>query len=397
MNLKKQAFHIYSYAFASCLAVTDAVWVVLLTARGFTLAQVGLAEGIFHCVSLAAELPSGTAADLLGRRRTLALSGLMACAGALVMALGHGFASVCLSMALQALSYNLISGTLEALSYDSLVQAGRSETFLQLDANCSQLQSAAQLISNACSLLSAWFSYLGLYLIEAVVALLRTAAALGLEEPVVTATQAARREHPLRNLRTDLRRHLRQTSEFLRGSRRARQCIAADAVISLPAYLSGMYLQQRLVENGFPTRWLGLPLLLGVTGGMFGVAVGRRLTIRRLRPWYLFTALLCAGGTVAAGCAPIPLAVAGSMLISASTQMWFLHAQKALHDAFPSDQRATLVSVDSMAYSVLMIVASPVTGWAGDLTGHSGAGLLLLGAVVLCSGLAVLLPKRIIK
>ena len=63
---------------ACCLDITTAVWVALLAARGYSLWQIGLAEGVFHVVSLMAEIPSGMAADLLGRKRTLALSGVMA-------------------------------------------------------------------------------------------------------------------------------------------------------------------------------------------------------------------------------------------------------------------------------------------------------------------------------
>lgn len=75
MNLKKQLSNVYLYTFFSTFTITDAVWVALLAARGFTLAQIGLAEGIFHAVSLLCEVPSGMAADLLGRRRTLAAGG----------------------------------------------------------------------------------------------------------------------------------------------------------------------------------------------------------------------------------------------------------------------------------------------------------------------------------
>ena len=61
MNLQKQLRCVYLHAFTSTLRFTDAVWVALLAARGFTLAQIGLAEGVFHGVSLLCEVPSGMA------------------------------------------------------------------------------------------------------------------------------------------------------------------------------------------------------------------------------------------------------------------------------------------------------------------------------------------------
>ena len=45
---------------------------MFLGLRGFSLAEIGLAEGFFHLVSILGELPSGLAADLLGRKRVLA-------------------------------------------------------------------------------------------------------------------------------------------------------------------------------------------------------------------------------------------------------------------------------------------------------------------------------------
>ena len=71
MNLKKQLACIYTNNFFSGLRITDAVWVALLAARGFSLWEIGIAESVFHMVSLTFEVPSGMAADLLGRRKTL--------------------------------------------------------------------------------------------------------------------------------------------------------------------------------------------------------------------------------------------------------------------------------------------------------------------------------------
>ena len=57
MNLQKQLRCVYLHAFTSTLHFTDAVWVALLAARGFTLAQIGLAEAVFHLTSLLQQQP----------------------------------------------------------------------------------------------------------------------------------------------------------------------------------------------------------------------------------------------------------------------------------------------------------------------------------------------------
>ena len=55
----------------------------------------------------------------------------------------------------------------------------------------------------------------------------------------------------------------------------------------------------------------------------------------------------------------------------------------------PSDQRTTLISVDGMAYSLLMIPASPLVGAVGDAFGQAGAGLVVLGLLVAASGILI--------
>ena len=58
------------------LSLTGA-WVAILAARGYSLAEIGLAETVFHITSLIFEIPSGVFADLFGRRKMLILSSFL--------------------------------------------------------------------------------------------------------------------------------------------------------------------------------------------------------------------------------------------------------------------------------------------------------------------------------
>ena len=84
----------------------------------------------------------------------------------------------------------------------------------------------------------------------------------------------------------------------------------------------------------------------------------------------------------------------GKELVQGVLEVWLLHADQRLNALISSDQRATLISVDSMAYSILMIPASPFVGAVGDLFGQAGAGLAMLGVLTAASGAAVLAKRR---
>ena len=393
LNLKKQLACIYTSDFFSGLRITDAVWVALLAARGFSLWEIGLAESVYHIVSLFCEVPSGMAADLLGRRKTLLSGGVLTVTCNLLMAFAPNLFTICLAMGLNALAMTMFSGTFTALVYDSLKTEGREDEYIQVSANSSQISMLANAIGSLASLLKRFLGFAGFYLLSAAFEGVSTAALALMEEPIVTKSQASREKHALRALPEQFRQLVRDSLHVLHTCPMAVKLIASSALISVPSYLTKMFLQQRLVELGWPTELLFLPLLLGGLACVAGTEIGRRVRCRSMRRLYMACALLCGVGTLLVGAAPAWGGLFGMMLVQGVLEVYLLHESQKLNDAIPSDQRATLISVDSMAYSLLMIPASPLVGAVGDAFGQAGAGLALLGGVIVLSGVALLGKK----
>ena len=322
MNLPRQLRAVRVYSFTSCLRLTDAVWVALLAARGFTLAQIGLAEAVFHLTSLLCEVPSGVAADLLGRRLNLAVSAVFEIFSDVTMAFSPNLAAVCAAMALKALACTMISGTLEALTYDSLKTAGRENEYLQADAKISVLQKLATALGSLASLLSDVLQFAGFYLANAAICFCSLLAALTLQEPLVTEAQAARQQNPFADIAARLRVHITDSAAVLRTTPLAVRLITADAIISLPSYLTTMFVQQRLVTLGWDASWLFVSPLLASAAAMVFTALARRLHPGKLRPLYRLCALVCGGGELLAGAGPAWGCLVGPMLVQASLSVW---------------------------------------------------------------------------
>lgn len=393
LNLKKQLACIYTADFFSGLRITDAVWVALLAARGFSLWEIGLAESVFHVVSLLCEVPSGMAADLLGRKKTLVSGGVCMVLQSLLMAFASDLFTICFAMGLNALAMTMFSGTSTALLYDSLKQEGREDEYIQVSANSSQISMLANAIGSLASLLKRFLGFAGFYLLSAAFEGVSTAALALMEEPIVTKAQASRGRQTLRALPGQFTKLARNSLSILRTTPLAAKLIVSSAVVSVPSYLTKMFLQQRLVELGWPTELLFLPLLLGGLACVAGTEIGRRVRCRSMRRLYTACALLCGVGTLLVGTAPAWGGILGMMLVQGVLEVYLLHESQKLNDAIPSDQRATLISVDGMAYSLLMIPASPLVGAVGDAFGQAGAGLALLGGVIVLSGVALLGKK----
>lgn len=393
LNLKKQLACIYTADFFSGLRITDAVWVALLAARGFSLWEIGLAESVFHVVSLLCEVPSGMAADLLGRKKTLVSGGVCMVLQSLLMAFASDLFTICFAMGLNALAMTMFSGTFTALVYDSLKTEGREDEYIQVSANSSQISMLANAIGSLASLLKRFLGFAGFYLLSAAFEGVSTAALALMEEPIVTKAQASRGKQTLRALPGQFTKLARNSLSILRTTPLAAKLIVSSALISVPSYLTKMFLQQRLVELGWPTELLFLPLLLGGLACVAGTEIGRRVRCRSMRRLYTACALLCGVGTLLVGTAPAWGGILGMMLVQGVLEVYLLHESQKLNDAIPSDQRATLISVDGMAYSLLMIPASPLVGAVGDAFGQAGAGLALLGGGIVLSGVALLGKK----
>lgn len=295
LNLKQQLRCIYTSDFFSGLRITDAVWVALLAARGFSLWEIGLAESVYHIVSLFCEVPSGMAADLLGRRKTLLSGGVLTVTCNLLMAFAPNLFTICLAMGLNALAMTMFSGTFTALVYDSLKTEGREDEYIQVSANSSQISMLANAIGSLASLLKRFLGFAGFYLLSAAFEGVSTAALALMEEPIVTKAQASRGRQTLRALPGQFTKLARNSLSILRTTPLAAKLIVSSAVVSVPSYLTKMFLQQRLIELGWPTELLFLPLLLGGAACVLGAEVGRRVRFRSMRRFYSVCALLCGG------------------------------------------------------------------------------------------------------
>lgn len=386
MQIRSQILKLYFFEFLTSFRITDAIWVFLLIHRGFNLAQVGVAEAVFHLVSFCCEVPSGMAADLLGRRRTLFCSGILVTVSCVCMLAIDNFFGVLLSMIFNALSYNLTSGTDQALLYDSLLAAGQQERYLAVSSRQSVLCRVSFAVSGLSSFWAVAAGWQVCYVLTAVLGLASSLLAAALHEPLVTDAQKARAARALRELPHRLAVHFQQSFCFLRKNPRAACIMLSTAGVSTANYMTLMLLQDYLPTIGLPAGAIGIPLLLIDLLGSVGVWLAPRAAKKRT---FFALAMLCivfaGAGTLLAAAGFAPLSIVGAALAAVFDGMLDTASGAALNDTLPSDQRATLLSVSSMLYSLLMIAASPLSGAVSTAAG-TPAAIALMGALLLACG-----------
>lgn len=358
LNLFRQKRALLLLEWTTDFHPAGSVWVLLLGLRGFSLVEIGAVESLFHIVSLCGELPSGLLADLLGRKRTLLLSQAMFALCALLMAASDSMAGVCIAMVANALAYNLQSGTREAITYESMLQAGREDDYLRF----SSLQNGLFRLSDGGAMLLAGATVLlgwrAAYLIDAAIAAVGLCGVLALAEPENARTKPRPPSFP-----AALAGVFQEAWSVLRLDKAARRIMVLNALVGAGATLTRFFLQQRVGEAVTIPALLGPALfLLGLGGALAGLVTG---LLDRLP--YGWTMGLTGGGVAAcvllARGSFLPVLLTAGLLSGLLDDALQLVSDKRLNARFPSSARATLVSVSSMAFSLAMIPLSPLFGW----------------------------------
>lgn len=355
LKIEKQIECLYTSAILSNLSLTGA-WVAILAARGFSLVEISLAETVFHIVSLIFELPSGILADVFGRKRMLLLSVIVQGVANLVMVFSHSLATVCISVGLTAVRYNFASGTGDALAYDSLKAAGKETHFDRYESNQLIIYRLCGGLSTLCAGLALSLGYRLAYSVGLV--------SVCVQILVLSRLQEVRIQEFEKNL-TIWQRLLKCTRDsvsFLKAGSRALLLMFGNSFVGAMDILLLFFLQAKLPARGIPQWALGIALLFMELGGIVGARLVLRAANRRYRTVFSAAAMLVLLGVLAEHSSFYQIMVLGGFVAAAADDALQVRTNALLQSMFPSQQRATLTSVESFTFSAVMVVLTPLAG-----------------------------------
>lgn len=337
------------------LMLASASWVALLSARGFSTVEIGAAESVFHTASMIFEIPSGAMADVFGRRKILIASRAAALLAAVLMIYSNSLLSVMAVMILSALSYNLASGTREALAYDSLKEVGSEDEY---DKFASDDMVIYQLTSSLAVLMAGVVLRLGYkkaYMIDVIAGMITLIMAFTLREAFVN----TKRNVNISKCFSDV---FSESAAFICKNRKVQIIIFFNAVIGAISVLILFFLQAKLPEIGLSKLLLGPALFfMGL-----GAVLGAKIVVRFKNSRYKSICLISVVGIAAAMLSLISqnclIVIAGGFAGAFADNFLEVRTDILLNSMIPSEQRATLISVNSFVFSMIMIVLSPIFG-----------------------------------
>ena len=302
------------YRFVCNFTIADGMFVLYLGQKGLSLAQIGLMEAVFHAVSVMTEIPSGAMSDLFGRKKTLLLSGIC------------------------------------GILYDSMLQLGEERAFTK---TAGRLCFVAEIAGGIGLLLGGYVAKRSYFLCY-VIAMLSDMASIVF---VCFMTEPENRQKAV-----SVKEHFITSYRIVRGDKELAKILAGYALVFACYTTACLYSQKFYYAKGLDEVAIGYLLLFmsfcSSAGALLAEPAKKRFG--RLTS-YLLAAVLLAGLCVMV-LGSFWISVFGYAAASMANAALDPLQSEAINSRIPSEQRATLISVSSMCFSVVMIVIFPLVG-----------------------------------
>lgn len=352
--------------------INSSVWILYLGFKGMTLGQIGLLEGIFHITSFLFEVPTGAMADLFGRKRVLLLGRILSVVSTILLLTSNHFLIFAISFILSAASYNLNSGSEEALVYDSMKEVGREDEYLIVNGKLNFLIEVSQGIASFLGGVLSDISYTLTYAFQIIKDILAFFAGTLFDEPNSYKREAI----------TGIKEHVGICYDILRNDKKLRLVLLYYPVVFSFHTVTFFYGQQHFANLGMSKTMIAvLMLIAGIISSVSALYAKLLQSILKEKAKYVAT-LLLSFSIWGFGFEDNISSILCFFIMNAANSILYPIASNALNKLIPSEQRATILSVDSMLFSVAMIILFPISGFLGDAFGlknvFHGLGILLI-------------------
>lgn len=386
----------YLFVALSSVNLTHGFWMIYLASRGFTLAQLGLLEGIYHVTSFLMEVPTGAVADLWGRKASRIAGRLVAVAGMAIMFCARSFFLQAVGFIATALANNLESGAGDALVYDSLLLDGDQDRYMRVAGRQELVYQCAAVVSFTVGGYLAVRSYAAVFGLSMAFSFAAAMSALCFCEPVADRGQDARHDGNLRHrIGASMRSQMVDSVATVRRHGRIAFFIVFSELLFCFITVLFFYLQNHWVNEGRTELYVGAvfafnAVVAGLTAWKAS-AIERRLGERGVLTVMPVLLLLCLWGVALSGYEAVFFILTGFV-----EGVLIVAVGAYLNRLIPSAQRATILSFQSMAFSLFMIIVFPAVGAIGDRWSLPVAffAMAVAGTALCLSYFAVVRPFR---
>lgn len=377
----------YIYKFFSAFDITSAIWVLYLGFKGMTLAQIGLLEGIFHITGFISEIPTGALADLFGRKKIIIIGRITSLISAIIMLFSNSFMGFAIGFILSAWGYNLNSGSEEALIYDTLKKLDREEEFLKVNGKINLIievsQGLAVFIGGILSQIDFSISYITAVVIGSISLVLSTRF---IEVDVI------RKE----NQSINIINHLKQSIDIVKNNKRLLNILIFFPLIYTFSAIIYFYGQQLFNDMEYSRISISIIFLFNGIFSSLGAILSSKIYKKYKSLGWIMISISISVFTIFMGIGKGNLSIVFFLGIGFLTSILQPISSNLINSMVESNQRATIISVESMFYSIMMIILFPICGFIGDRV-YLELSFIMVGivGVLICITEIIIIKKTI--
>lgn len=378
---------------------THGLWMIYLASRGFSLLQLGILEGIYHVASMLMEVPTGVVADIWGRKASRIAGRSMAVVALFIMFLSQTFLLQAVAFIATALANDLESGAGDALVYDSLLLDGHESRYMHVAGRQELVYQLTAILTFALGGYIALHSYGLLFGLSMLFAALAAIIAIGFKEPEVAKKQAHfdTSKWMVHRVGRSMQSQVVESLAIVKANKKITFLIIFSEALFCFLTVLFFYLQNHWIAMGFSEFHIGMvfsanAIVAGITAWR-AHQIERVLGERGVLTVMPLLVLICLWGIQLGSYGALFYIAAGfveGMLITAIGTY--------INRLIPSAQRATILSFQSMMFSLFMIGLFPVVGALGDrLSMEFAFGFMAIVATLLVGGyMMVFRPWRVV-
>ncbi len=376
---------LYLIKIAKWFMLTMPIMLLFFQDLGFTVEESFQLKAIYSIAIVVFEIPSGYAADVLGRRRTLIIGSILGTLGFAIYSFTSGFYAFLAAELILGVGQSFISGADSALLYDSLKADGRERDYLKYEGRNFSVGNFSEAIAGFLGGALAEISLRTPFFFQTGIAFIAVPAAFMLVEPqLYTRTQKATWKDIMNVVKYAMitNRSLRYNIIY--------SSIIGSATLTM-AWVYPLYLK----EIGFREIHIGttstvLNLVVGMTT-LFAYKIEQKL---RPKSTVLGTTLVITGAFIAAGLLHSIYVLPVMILFYFSRGIATPVLKDYINRITSSDIRATVLSIRSLIIRANFSILAPLFGYMTDRLTLSQAFVIIGAIFMVLTGSSIFLFLR---
>jgi MFS family permease len=351
------------------------VIVLFYQSNNLSMSEIMLIQSIYSISIVFFEIPSGYAADIWGRKKTIMLGSVLGFMGYLIYSFSDDFYGFLFAEIVLGIAQSFISGADSALLYDTLLQKKRSSEYTKYEGRITSIGNLAESLAGIIGGFLATYSIFYPVYFQSIVAFVAIPASFFLVE---TSVKSNNKKPSLKDFLTIIKSSLWNNKPVFLNIMFS--SIIGASTLTLAWFAQPVFIKIELPLTLYGIMWTLLNLTVGITSLML-FQIQKKISNLSLN-------IIIAFG--------IPLLI---IIIALNNSYWVILPlfifyllrgiatpllKDALNKICASEIRATVLSIRGFIIRILFSAFAPILGWANDVYSLSAA-LLLAGSIFLVS------------